>query len=84
MCIRDSCFIVAAAGILAAQYYGKRDYLRFKETINFMLLFGSIVVVIFVIIYMVVPLEMIQLYSGNTLDDSASEEAKRIYDLTNH
>ena len=49
-----------------------------------MLLFGSIVVVIFVIIYMVVPLEMIQLYSGNTLDDSASEEAKRIYDLTNH
>ncbi|EDX53264.1 MATE family efflux transporter [Ureaplasma urealyticum] len=76
--------IVAAAGILAAQYYGKRDYLRFKETINFMLLFGSIVVVIFVIIYMVVPLEMIQLYSGNTLDDSASEEAKRIYDLTNH
>jgi len=76
--------IVAAAGILAAQYYGKKDYLKFKETINFMLLFSFIVVMIFIVIYMAAPLQMIQLYSGNNLDVSASEEAKRIYDLTNH
>lgn len=75
--------IASAGGIMAAQYYGKKDYLRFKECINFMLLSSLISNVIFVLIFMLIPLEMVGLMSGAEIVDTTDPVAIKNFQLTN-
>lgn len=76
--------IAAMAGIYGSQYYGKGDMKSFKETINFSLLFGFGVVLVFVVIYTSVPDKMVELFSGNEIKaDAVNEIDQNIYKQTN-
>ncbi|WP_031488887.1 MATE family efflux transporter [Ureaplasma canigenitalium] len=77
-------FAIASAGsILAAQYYGKKDYQRFKECINFMMLFSMIASLTFMSIYLSVPTQMINLFAGDNLPDTNDIAGLKAYEMTN-
>ncbi|WP_208894955.1 MATE family efflux transporter [Ureaplasma diversum] len=75
--------IASAGGIMAAQYYGKRDYLRFKECINFMLLSSLISNIIFITVFIVIPLEIVGLMSGAEIVDTTDPLAVKNFQITN-
>lgn len=73
----------AAAGILGSQYYGKKDFESFKETINISLLIGTLSNFLFVSIYAAIPLQMIELLSGDEISTISDPILKQNFLDTN-
>ncbi|MCV3734333.1 MATE family efflux transporter [Ureaplasma miroungigenitalium] len=75
--------ITSMGATLGAQYYGRKDFVRFKETMNFSIFVGLITAVVITIIAMSIPNQLIALFSGSKLKDNATPEQIASFKLTN-
>ncbi|MCV3743406.1 MATE family efflux transporter [Ureaplasma sp. ES3154-GEN] len=75
--------ITSMGATLGAQYYGRKDYMRFKETMNFSLFIGLITATLIAIIAVIIPEHLIGIFSGSELKENGNQNDIESFALTN-